>query len=209
MAQRTEMLAGVSHDLRTPLTRMKLQLEMLDGQVDIGNLKADLRDMEDMVEGFLDFARGQGTEEPELANLADILVSVVDGANRQGHDIELTSSGDLRLQIRPNAIKRCLTNLVDNAIKHAGSHGPISITAVRLADTIEITVDDSGPGILKDKRDQAFQAFVRLDSARSPETGGVGLGLTIARDIAHGHGGEVTLGESGLGGLRAQVRLPV
>ncbi len=210
MTQRTEMLAGVSHDLRTPLTRMKLQLEILGAETEVGDLKSDVRDMETMVEGYLDFARGQDAEPPVATDLRGVLESVIDDAKRQGRTISLDLSGDLRLPLRPNAIKRCLTNLVDNAIRYAvAAGGTITVNARRDPDSVEIVIDDPGPGIPVDKREEAFRPFSRLDVARNPETGGVGLGLTIARDIARGHGGDLTLEDGPLGGLRARIRLPV
>jgi two-component system osmolarity sensor histidine kinase EnvZ len=209
MSQRTEMLAGVSHDLRTPLTRMKLQLEMLEDTVDVDNLRADVRDMETMVEGYLAFARDQDTERPVVTDLQNLLAGVVDDARRAGKDVALEASGNMVVPLRPNALKRCITNLVDNAFSYAGAGAPVAVSARRRGEMIEIAIDDEGPGIPAEQREDAFKPFTRLDPARNPEKAGVGLGLTIARDIARGHGGDLTLEDGPRGGLRALVRLPV
>lgn len=208
MTQRTEMLAGVSHDLRTPLTRMKLQLEILEGAVDVSNLKADVRDMETMVDAYLAFARGQDSERPVVTDLQNLLADVIDDARRRGQDVALEATGNMLLPLRPNAFKRCITNLVDNALRYAAGSGGIAVSARRRDEVVEIAVDDRGPGIPAERREDAFKPFHRLDPARNPETPGVGLGLTIARDIARGHGGDLTLEDGPHGGLRALVRLP-
>ena len=206
ISQRTEMLAGVSHDLRTPLTRMKLQLAMLDDSAETGNLRRDVAAMEDMVGGYLDFARGQESEAATPTDLRLILDEIVEQANRQGSTVELAASGDMTGMVRPNAFKRCITNLVDNAQRHGRR---VSIAATKSDGVIEIAVDDDGPGIPSAARDEVFRPFHRLDGSRNPDTGGVGLGLTIARDVARSHGGDVTLGDAPSGGLRALVHLPL
>lgn len=206
LTQRTEMLAGVSHDLRTPLTRMKLQLAMLGESKGVDDLKEDLREMEIMVEEFLAFARGEGTEEPTESDLGEIVTSVARAVSTEDHRIETEIDGDLKILIRPNAIRRCITNLVVNAVTHAAS---VTISAVRRGALVEISVDDDGPGIPPEEYEAVFKPFYRLDASRNPGTGGTGLGLSIARDLARGGGGDVTLDESPLGGLRATVRLPV
>lgn len=205
LQQRTEMLAGVSHDLRTPLTRMKLELAMLDDET-VGELKSDVAEMERMLEEYLAFARGEGGEQAVDTNLATLLSEIVEDARRKGaSSIDLTAGGDLVMPVKRNALKRCLTNLVDNAVKY-GSH--VALSAQRLEDEIEIAVEDDGPGIPPERRLEAFKPFRRLDEGRNLERGGVGLGLAIALDIARGHGGDVTLDDSRLGGLKAIVTLP-
>jgi two-component system osmolarity sensor histidine kinase EnvZ len=204
--QRIEMLAGVSHDLRTPLTRMKLELAMLGNDEGVAALKADVSEMEHMVEGYLDFARGQDAEVAVETDLGVILDDVVSNVRRQGGTIGYSADGDLSIPIRPNAFKRCITNLVENARRHAKN---VVLRAVRTPDTIDITIDDDGPGIPEENREDVFRPFVRLDESRNPETGGSGLGLTIARDIVRTHGGELILDEAPTGGLRALVRLPI
>ena len=210
MSQRTEMLAGVSHDLRTPLTRMKLQLELLEDSADVASLQSDVRDMETMVEGYLDFARGQDAEPAVATDLQGLLADIVDNVRRQGREVDLHAAADIVLPLRPNAFKRCITNLVDNALRYAAAGGGhIAVRAQRFNEMVEIAVDDEGPGIPQENREAAFKPFHRLDESRNPETPGVGLGLTIARDIVRGHGGELTLENRPQGGLRALVRLPV
>lgn len=204
--QRTEMLAGVSHDLRTPLTRMKLSLALLPEAAELRELAADVADMERMIEGYLAFARGEGDEDPAPVDLADILEDVVAGARRDNAHVEVGWDGDMQVELRPLAIKRCLTNLVSNALRYGSK---VRLHAQRGRTSVEITVDDDGPGIPSDRHEDVFRPFFRLDESRNAETGGVGLGLTIARDIARSHGGDVALGQSPLGGLRVVVRIPV
>ena len=206
IAQRTEMLAGVSHDLRTPLTRMKLQLAMLGDGPEVADLHADVAEMEKMLGGYLAFARGEGAEQPVPTDLGLLLRDLVAGALRDGATIDLEAEPDLVVPLRPDAFRRCLANLIGNARRHART---VAIRATRRGAAIEVTVDDDGPGIPPDQREEVFRPFYRLDPSRNPETGGVGLGLTIARDVMRGHGGDLVLTDSPLGGLRARLRLPV
>ncbi|WP_025899728.1 ATP-binding protein [Sneathiella glossodoripedis] len=204
--QRTEMLAGVSHDLRTPLTRMKLQLAMMEDNDANRNLIGDVEDMKNMVEGYLAFAKGQEAESVAPVNLKEIVQEVCDNAARQGADITLTAAEDVLAHLRPNGMKRCLTNLIENARRHAQK---IEVQLVIEDDQAFILIDDDGPGIPEDKRADVFRPFHRLDTSRNTETGGSGLGMTIARDVVHGHGGQIILATSPLGGLRVQVSLPL
>lgn len=204
--QRTEMLAGVSHDLRTPLTRMKLQLEMLPDVPEAEYLQADVAEMEHMVEGYLAFARGEGQETPAPSDLGGLLRDVVAQMTRDGRTIDLHVEQDLALPLRRDAMRRCLTNLLANAQRH-GRH--VAVTAGRRKSRIEVTIDDDGPGIPPERYEDVFKPFFRLDQSRNPATGGIGLGLTIARDVARSHGGDVTLEAAPGGGLRARVWLPV
>jgi two-component system osmolarity sensor histidine kinase EnvZ len=204
--QRTEMLAGVSHDLRTPLTRMKLSLALLSESPETRELAADVADMELMIEGYLAFARGEGDEETSIVDLSEILEDVAVGARRDNADVEVGWEGGMQVELRPLAVKRCLTNLVSNALRH-GTRA--QLRAVRGRTAVEITVDDDGPGIPPDRYEDVFRAFYRLDESRNVDTGGVGLGLTIARDVARSHGGDVSLAASPLGGLRVVVRIPL
>lgn len=205
LQQRTEMLAGVSHDLRTPLTRIKLELEMLDDSEEVANLRADVVEMEKMLNEYLEFARGQDAEDAVTNDLGELLQEVAGEARRSGGNVELSIDGNMILPLRRNGFKRCLTNLVANALKF-GSRARVS--AVRRSDAIEIAIDDDGPGILEADRDDVFRPFKRLEQSRNPDTGGVGLGLSIARDAARSHGGDITLSSSPLGGLRALILLP-
>jgi two-component system osmolarity sensor histidine kinase EnvZ len=200
------MLAGVSHDLRTPLTRMKLQLEMSGESPGTKELKGDVLEMEKMVEGYLAFARGEGEERISQTNLRDVIEDVVAGARRGGGDVSFDAEGLLTLPIRKEAIRRCIANLVSNARLHGTR---VAVHAQREANRVEITIDDDGPGIPEEERENVFRPFHRLDASRNVETGGVGLGLTIARDVVHNHGGEIRLEASSLGGLRAVIHLPV
>jgi two-component system, OmpR family, osmolarity sensor histidine kinase EnvZ len=206
IAQRTEMLAGVSHDLRTPLTRMKLALAMLGDGAETADLKADVAEMEKMLGGYLAFARGEGREPPAEIDLRELLGEVVSAAAREGADIRLAAGPELAMTLRPEAMRRCLANRIGNAQRHART---IAVAATALDDGVEITIDDDGPGIPADKREDVFRPFVRLDPSRNSETGGIGLGLTIARDVARSHGGDLELLESPQGGLRARLWLPV
>ncbi len=204
--QRTEFLAGVSHDLRTPLTRMKLQLAMLSNVAEAQNLESDVADMERMVEGYLAFARGEGTEQPQAINIAALLRDVVGQMRRDGVVIDLHVEEAMTLPLRQEAMRRCLTNLIGNAGRH-GEH--VSVRAGRRRRAIEITIDDDGPGIPEDRREDVFRPFFRLEQSRNPATGGVGLGLSIARDVVRNHGGDLTLEDAPDGGLRARIWLPI
>ena len=208
--QRTDMLAGVSHDLRTPLTRMKLQLEMMGGGDGVTELKSDVADMEHMLEEYLSFARGEGGEATTDTNLTNMLGEIAAQARRKGGAIDLHCEGEIVMRGKANALKRGLTNLVDNCVRHGDN---ISVRAGLRgepgAHTVEIVIDDDGPGIPEDKRDEVFKPFIRLDTSRNPVTGGVGLGMTIARDVVRGHGGEIELQDAPGGGLRVKISLPV
>ncbi|MDF1794409.1 MAG: ATP-binding protein [Thalassobaculaceae bacterium] len=208
LTQRTEMLAGVSHDLRTPLTRMKLELAMLGDNEDTAELKADVTEMERMVEGYLAFARGEGAEVPVEIDVGTLVNDLIANERRGGARVvyEQPDDGTAALPARPDALRRAVANLIQNAARY-GSR--VNVAVVRAGDTVEIMVDDDGTGIPPEKREEAFQPFKRLEPSRNPETGGTGLGLTISRDIVRGHGGDLTLEGSPLGGLRAVIRLPI
>lgn len=204
--QRTTMLAGVSHDLRTPLTRMRLGLEMIPEDDAIRALKDDVIEMEQMLNAYLAFARGEGTEKPEPRDIAELVDDVVRQTRRSGAAIAYCSRGNLTIPVRPNGFLRCMTNLLENAARY-GSR--VEVKASRRSGAIEILIDDDGPGIPADQREDVFKPFFRAEGSRNPETGGVGLGMTIARDLARSHGGEIFLADSPLGGLRVRVRLPL
>ena len=209
--QRTAMLAGVSHDLRTPLTRLKLQVAMLGNTPDSEAMKQDIGDMERMLNAYLDFVRGEGGEASLRIDLKEMLNRVVQATRRTGCTVELEADeGDLLISLRAMAFERCLNNIVGNARKYARS---IWIKAERRAqdmqDVIVITVDDNGPGIPEEQLQEVFKPFVRLEKSRNAATGGVGLGLSIAQDIVHSHGGEIVLSKSPHGGLRVTLSMPV
>lgn len=204
--QRTAMLAGVSHDLRTVLTRFKLELALLDGGPEAEAMKKDVDEMARMLEAYLAFARGDLGEAAAPTDMAAFLDELKDDAERHGHRTTVVFHGTPLVTVRPAAFKRCLANLVSNAARFAHS---IAITGHRDHRYLTIAVDDDGPGIPLDKREDVFKPFLRLDDARNQDEGGTGLGLAIARDIANSHGGDITLSDSPLGGLRATVKVPV
>jgi two-component system osmolarity sensor histidine kinase EnvZ len=206
ITQRTAMLAGVSHDLRTPLTRMKLQLAMMKETQETKEIAKDIADMETMLEAYLAFARGEEAEMPLETDLREFLEEIVTAARRQNSHIMLAVQTGAKATLRRNAMKRCLANLIGNATRY-GKQAQVNVSLRDYA--VDITVDDDGPGIEPARREDVFRPFLRLDESRNPATGGVGLGLTIARDIARFHGGDVVLEDSPLGGLRARVWLPI
>src|ERR1700686_3018902 len=203
--QRTEMLAGVSHDLRPPLTPMKLALEFLADGPAAAELKSDVVEMEKLIALYLDFARGEGTETPIETDLAQLVEEIAAASQREGVELTVEQSSRLVVPVRRGALRRCLNNLVANAGRYGGQ---VWVSSVPAADGVDILIDDNGPGIPPEERDRVFQPFVRLDTSRNPATGGIGLGLTIARDVARSHGGDVRLETSPHGGLGARVHLP-
>jgi two-component system osmolarity sensor histidine kinase EnvZ len=206
ITQRTAMLAGVSHDLRTPLTRMRLQLEMMPDSNDKKEFIADIAEMETMLDAYLAFARGEEAEPALDVDLAILLEEVVESARRHNPNISLNAPHGAIVNLRRNAMKRCLANLVGNALRY-GQHAHVNMAMRDHA--VDIVVDDDGPGIPQEQQEEVFRPFTRLEKSRNQATGGVGLGLTIARDIARFHGGDVVLENSPLGGLRARVWIPV
>lgn len=204
---RTMMLSGVSHDLRTPLTRLRLGLDMLEGE-DVAPLLRDVDDMQHLVDGFLDFARGDGQGESEMVDPIALARQVLENADRAGQPVHAgTLSGDGRnVSLRPMAIRRALENLIANALRY-GSNAQLSVVVSPKA--VVFCVEDDGPGIPAEQREDAVRPFTRLDPARNQDRGlGVGLGLAIVEDIARAHGGVLRLGDSGdLGGLKAEIVL--
>lgn len=208
VAQRTDMLAGISHDLRTPLTRMRLALAMLphppEAEEDVAALTEDVEEMERMVAAYLIFARGEALEQTQPTDLPAIVHDVAQKARRDGALVSVEAPDALVLPLRPDALRRCLANLLDNARKHA-RRIDVGVAEIPRGDAgawAQVTVDDDGPGIPEAQREEAFRPFATLSA------GGTGLGLAIARDIARSHGGDIVLEQSPLGGLRARVRLP-
>jgi two-component system, OmpR family, osmolarity sensor histidine kinase EnvZ len=206
MEQRTTMLAGVSHDLRTVLTRFKLELALIGDSPEVEALKKDVDEMGRMLEAYLAFARGDAGEQSAPTDMAAFLEELKLDAERHGHRASVVFHGHPVITVRPAAFKRCLANLVSNAARFANT---IAITGHRDHRWLTVTVDDDGPGIPASMREEVFRPFLRLDDARNQDEGGTGLGLAIARDIARSHGGDILLGDSPLGGLRVTVRVPV
>jgi len=205
--QRTTMLNGVSHDLRTILTRFRLSLALLDDAPEVEDILRDVDEMNRMLEAYLAFARGEAAESAEPTDIRTLLDVFVTDVERSGHFVTLKIEGDPLVSVRPQAFRRLLGNLVANAARYGDR---IEITAVHDERNLTVLVDDDGPGIPADLREEAFRPFLRLDPARNQDEGegGTGLGLAIARDIARGHGGDVFLEDSPLGGLRARVKVP-
>ena len=206
--QRTAMLNGVSHDLRTILTRFKLSLALMGDVPDAEDMEKDVAEMQRMLEAYLAFARGDAGEAAAEIDVRSFLETLRADAERNGCEAEVSYSGGSTVTLRPDAFKRCLGNLIGNASVHADK---IRIEAVRDQRFLTVHIDDDGPGIPPDRREDVFRPFFRLDESRNQDEGvtGTGLGLAIARDIARSHGGDISLGDSPLGGLRATVRVPV
>ena len=204
--QRTTMLAGVSHDLRTVLTRFKLELALLGDSPEVEAIKKDVDEMAAMLEAYLAFARGDTGEQSAPTDIAALLEELRLDIERHGHRATVAFHGPAEVTVRPAAFKRCLANLVSNAARFAST---VAITGHRDHRWLTVTVDDDGPGIPQQMREDVFKPFLRLDDARNQDEGGTGLGLAIARDIARSHGGDITLGASPMGGLRATVKVPV
>ncbi len=206
LEQRTQLLAGVSHDLRTPLTRLRLQLALMPKSEERDAARRDLADMETALEEYLAFARGQAGEEPGPVDLVELCETLVDDAAREGLDVPLDYEADtVVVHGREGGLKRALANLVNNAAAHGQT---VRVSVGGTGERAEILIDDDGPGIAPEDREDAFRPFSRLDESRNANRNGVGLGLAIARDTIRAHGGELRLEESPLGGLRARISLP-
>ncbi|HUX79869.1 MAG TPA: ATP-binding protein, partial [Alphaproteobacteria bacterium] len=206
LTQRTDMLAGVSHDLRTPLTRMRLQLAMMPVTTEVEGLQKDVEEMGNLLEGYLTFARGDGLEETQETDMSKLLLEAVDGRAQLDQVVHYTPHALPILCIKPQAIKRCLTNLINNATRYGNE---VWVTTSTKDDYLMISIEDDGPGVPLEKVEEVFKPFFRLDPSRNLATGGVGLGLTIARDIAQSHGGDIKLIPSERhGGLMASLILP-
>jgi len=207
--QRTTMLAGVSHDLRTVLTRFKLDLALMRESPEIAALRNDVNEMQHMLEDYLAFAKGDGGEEAAPANVGELLGEVQEETEHLGTPIEVRMrqpKDELVLPLKRQAFKRAVTNLVTNAARFGNL---VIIRAAADETWLRIEVDDDGPGVPPAERDNVFRPFYRLDHARNQDAGNSGLGLAIARDIARSHGGDIALGVSSMGGLRATMRVPL
>jgi two-component system osmolarity sensor histidine kinase EnvZ len=203
--QRTAMLAGVSHDLRTILTRLRLQLAFLEQSADVEALKSDIDDMNRMLEGYLAFARGDSDEETLPTDIAGLIDDIAAEARVSGHEVATSFSGEPTVKVRPRSFKRCLSNLVGNASRHGNQ---VAIAGRHADGLLVISVDDDGPGVPFEEQEAVFKPFYRLDEARNLDDSGTGLGLPIARDIARSHGGDIALADSPMGGLKVTVTIP-
>ena len=203
--QRTAMLAGVSHDLRTILTRFKLELAFLGDGPKVAPLKEDVEEMQRMLEAYMAFVRGDGGEKTAEVNLGQMLTSLTRSAGRKTNGVVIDVP-QVSVSVKPNAFRRLMANLINNAVRHGKQ---VKVGGAIKSRKLTLTVDDDGPGIPIESREEAFRPFVRLDNARNLDETGTGLGLAIARDIAHAHGGEIKLEDSPMGGLRAVVEIPV
>ena len=205
LSERTGMLSAVSHDLRTPLTRMKLQLSFLDQSEGVEDLQKDILEMEHMIEAYLSFARGEGKEQTENISLNQLLSEIVTKLTRSGQRLDFHQECDVTCACRPNELTRAITNILTNAARYATKAHMVLGTYRNQA---RLIIDDNGPGIPPEKRNEVFKAFYRLEKSRNTNTGGIGLGLTITRDIILAHGGEIKLSDSPMGGLRVVILLP-
>lgn len=208
--QRTQMLAAITHDLQTPLTRLRLRLEKVDNDQLRAKLIEDLSATQLMVREGLELARSIDASEPlQPLDLDSLLDSVCDDASDAGQEVALAGASHMSVMARPSALRRCLTNLIDNAVKY-GSHARVTVARdmIGTRPVARITIIDGGPGIAEEQLLKVFEPFYRIETSRSRDTGGTGLGLTIARNIADQHGGSVTLANQDGGGLTATLLLP-
>ena len=205
--QRTTMLAGVSHDLRTILTRFKLQLALFGENEDAEALRRDVDEMQAMLEDYMSFAKGNSAEEIARVNIRNLLKDVSNQAEPNAKQVTLKPGGTpIVVPLRRHAFKRAIDNVVGNAARCAEN---VSIEAATTRRWLIIHIEDDGPGIPEEEREQVFRPFYRLDNARTQSSSSTGLGLSIARDIIRSHGGDITLSESSLGGLKATIRVPI
>ncbi len=204
--QRTVMLAGVSHDLRTILTRFKLQLAMFEETPELDAMRADVDEMQAMLEDYMAFAKGDSGEAIERVDIGEILSEVKTQAHGDRTIDIAVEDGPLVVPVRRHAFKRAVANLVNNAARFADH---VNVSAARHNGSLTIEVEDDGPGIPEDEREHVFRPFYRVDHARNQDSGSTGLGLAIAQDIARIHGGDITLDQSRLGGLKAVLKVPV
>lgn len=207
ISERTQMLAGVSHDLRTPLTRMKLSSEMLLKGKDKEDFMQDIDEMEKMLEGYLSFVSGEAGEQNSFVDFNEMILSIINKFRKTNALIRYSTNDEVgAVQGREQALKRALTNIISNAFRYGKT------VAVKLENNnkkLEVSIEDDGPGIPLDKREDVFKAFYRIEGSRNKETGGVGLGLSIAKDVVTSHGGKIELFDSSLGGLKVLVSIPL
>lgn len=207
ISERTQMLAGVSHDLRTPLTRMKLQAAMMPDGDDKKDFLSDIDEMEKMLDGYLSFVSGEGGEKSSFVDVNEMILSIINKFRNKKALIRYSTNDQVSaIQGREQALKRALTNVISNAFRYGKT---IAVKLESNDKKLMIAIEDDGPGIPKDKREDVFKAFYRLENSRNKETGGVGLGLSIAKDVITSHGGTIELDDSSLGGLKVLVCIPL
>ena len=207
ISERTQMLAGVSHDLRTPLTRMKLQAAMMPDGDDKKDFLSDIDEMEKMLDGYLSFVSGEGGEKSSFVDVNEMILSIINKFRNKKALIRYSTNDQVSaIQGREQALKRALTNVISNAFRYGKT---IAVKLESNDKKLMIAIEDDGPGIPKDKREDVFKAFYRLENSRNKETGGVGLGLSIAKDVITSHGGTIELDDSSLGGLKVLVSIPL
>jgi two-component system, OmpR family, osmolarity sensor histidine kinase EnvZ len=201
--QRSEMLSGISHDLRTPLTRLKLQMALLKQQDVAKKMSEDIEEMERMLNEYLEFASHQKSEETEMINLNSLIESILKKYDNK--PITLNFIENIEINMRPNSIKRCLVNLIDNALAYGKN---VEISSKKTFNKVIILIDDDGPGIPENEYQNITKPFYRIDKSRGQNKSGVGLGLSISNDIIRAHGGEIAFEKSPLNGLRVKISLP-
>ena len=204
--QRTAMLAGVSHDLRTILTRFRLEMAFLGDSETLTAMKDDVNEMQRMLEGYMSFVRGDGGETSQPTQIMDILKSVQSEQTKAGHVVRLKHRQPIEVAVKPDAFKRLVSNIVTNATRFATK---VDINAELTGNCLVVTIEDNGPGIPPERREEVFRPFVQLDEARNRDEINTGLGLAIAQDIVHSHGGRITLDDSPAGGLKVTIEIPV
>ena len=206
--QRTLMLAGISHDLRTPLTRIKLQIALLKDKNASNNISKDVEEMKEMIDSYLAFAKGEGEEKVENENIYLFFKKIVKNSNNPKKiKVKLKISKNITFFVKPLAIKRALNNVLSNAFFYAKNKILVTVTKVKNKGTL-IIFEDDGPGVPKNKRNDVIKAFYRIDESRFSKSANTGLGLTITRNIVSGHGGSLKLGDSSVGGLKVKIYLP-
>ncbi len=208
ISERTQMLAGVSHDLRTPLTRMKLQMAMLPDSKENQEFVQDINEMEKMLDGYLAFVSGEGGEKSTFVDLNEMISGIINKYRKNSNAmVRFATNYDVSaVQGREQALRRAITNIIENAF-HYGETIAVKLDSDNKH--VQLSIDDDGPGIPADKRDDVFKAFYRVEGSRNKDTGGVGLGLAIAKDVIVSHGGSIELSDSELGGLRVLITLPL
>jgi signal transduction histidine kinase len=203
---RLRMVAAISHDLRTPITRLRLRAEFVEDEAQQQKMLADLDEMENMISTTLAFARDEASSEPtQDLDLLALVQRVCDDMADAGSTISFEGKGRIPCHGKPIALRRAFANLIDNAVKY-GDSAEVSVQAER--DSVTVRIEDRGPGIASEDQDKVFEAFYRLDRSRSRETGGTGLGLTVAQNIIRAHGGTIALSNRAEGGLRVEATLP-